>query len=162
MAGNTYERALNMLSARARSSKKLAKRLLEKGEPPEEVEATIKRLLANGLLDDARYAEARARSAITSKSRSKRRLSMDLADKGVARDVADAAIQRAFEEEGLDEAAVAEKAARKKMRSLARLDPQAQRQKLYGFLARQGHPAEIVRRVMRIVLDTRPPDDADE
>jgi regulatory protein len=162
MPGKTYERALNMLSARARSAKGLTKRLLEKGEPPDEVEATIARLLANGLLDDARYAEARARAAITGKSRSKRRLSLELAEKGVARDVADAAIQRAFAEEGLDEAAVAERAARKKMRSLARLAPEAQRQKLYAFLARQGHPAEIVRRVMRSVLEARPPDEADE
>ena len=82
-----------------------------------------------------------------------------LANNGVARDVADAAIAQVLDEEGTDEHAVALRAAQKKLRSLARLDPQARRQKLYGFLARQGYPADVVRRVLRAVLDAPPPDE---
>ena len=82
--------------------------------------------------------------------------------RGVARDVADGAIRQVFEAEGTDEAAVAERAARKKLRSLARVEPVARRQKLYAFLARQGYPGDIVRRTMRAVLDSPPPDEAGE
>ncbi|WP_437307351.1 regulatory protein RecX [Sorangium sp. So ce388] len=160
-AQKTYERALRLLSFRARSARELEKRLIEKGEPREHVTAAIQRLCANGLLDDARFAEAKARSGIVGKPRSRRRIEQDLARKGVARDVADAAIRQVMADEGTDELAVAERAARKKLRTLARLDPAAQRQKLYAFLARQGYAPDVVRRALRAVMDVRdapPPD----
>lgn len=159
-AQKTYERALNLLSFRIRSARQLEKRLIEKGEPAAQVAAVIARLCANGLLDDARYAEARARAAIAGKARSRRRTVEDLVQQGVTREVADAAIRQVMDEEGTDELSVAVRAAEKKMRSLASLDPPAQRQKLYAFLARQGHAADVVRRTLRLVLDAAPPDEA--
>lgn len=152
-AQKTYDRALRLLSFRARSAKELEKRLIEKGEPRDQVERVLARLLSSGLLDDARFAEAKARSGIVGKARSRRRIEQDLARKGVARDVADAAIRQVMADEGTDEAAVAERAARKKLRSLARLDGAEQRQKLYAYLARQGYAPDVVRRVLRAVLD---------
>ena len=149
----TYERALNLLSFRARSAKELGKRLREKGEPAEEIDAVLTRLLQNGLLDDARYAESKARSGIVGKARSRRRMQQDLAQRGVAREVVDKAITTAYAEEGTSELAVAERAARKKMRSLGRYDAQEQKQKLYAFLARQGYPGDVVRKVMKRVLE---------
>ncbi|XXY18404.1 regulatory protein RecX [Sorangium sp. So ce216] len=154
-AQKTYERALRLLSFRARSARELEKRLIEKGEPREHVTAAIQRLCANGLLDDARFAEAKARSGIVGKPRSRRRIEQDLARKGVARDVADAAIRQVMADEGTDELAVAERAARKKLRTLARLEPAEQRQKLYAFLARQGYAPDVVRRALRAVMDVR-------
>ncbi|XXY45197.1 regulatory protein RecX [Sorangium sp. So ce269] len=163
-AQKTYERALRLLSFRARSARELEKRLIEKGEPREHVTAAIQRLCANGLLDDARFAEAKARSGIVGRPRSRRRIEQDLARKGVARDVADAAIRQVMADEGTDELAVAERAARKKLRTLARLDPAEQRQKLYAFLARQGYGPDVVRRALRAVMDARdaPPPDSGE
>ncbi|WP_437938343.1 regulatory protein RecX [Sorangium sp. So ce341] len=155
----TYERALRLLSFRARSARELEKRLIEKGEPPEHVATAIARLSANGLLDDARFAEAKARSGIVGKPRSRRRIEQDLARKGVARDVAEAAIRRVMADEGTDELAVAERAARKKLRSLSGLDPMEQRQKLYAFLARQGYAPDVARRALRAVLHAPPPED---
>lgn len=156
---STYDRALNLLASRSRSAKGLEKRLLEKGEPAAEVAQAIARLSAAGLLDDARYAAARARSGIVGKSRSRRRMTEALAHEGVARDVAAAAVQQVFEEEGTDELAVAQRAAEKKLRLLRGLEPLAQRQKLYGFLARQGYAADVVRRTLRAVLNASPPDE---
>lgn len=158
----TYERALNLLSFRARSAKELAKRLKEKGEPAPEIEAVIARLKENGLLDDAQYAESKARSGIVGKARSKRRLQQDLAQRGVNREVADQAIARVLEEEGTSELAVAERAARKKLRSLGKYEGLVQRQKLYAFLARQGYPGEVVRKVLKTVLDGPDPGDPAE
>ncbi|MFT3772949.1 MAG: regulatory protein RecX [Minicystis sp.] len=155
----TYERALRLLSFRARSAKELTDRLLAKGEPAAQVEAVVARLLANGLVDDTRYAEARARSGMLGKARSGRRTAQDLARRGVARDVAEAAIKQVLADEGTDEVAVAERAARKKLRSLTQADPQERRQKLWAFLARQGYGPDVVRRAMRAVLDAPPPDE---
>lgn len=158
----TYERALDLLSFRSRSARQLADRLLAKGEPPDQVEAVIARLSACGLLDDARFAEGRARAGMVSKTRSRRRTVQDLVHKGVAREVASEAVRQVLEAEGTDELAVAMRAAEKKLRSLTRCEPQARRQKLYGFLARQGYAANVVRKTMRAVLDAPPPDEADD
>jgi regulatory protein len=161
-ARETYERALGLLTVRARSARQLEKRLLEKGEPPALVAAVIARLVANGLLDDARFAAARARAGILGKSRSRRRMAETLAHDGVAKDVARAAIQEVLDEEGGDENAAALRAGEKKLRSLARLDPAAQRQKLYGFLARQGYAPDAVRKALRALLDASLPEGADD
>ena len=155
----TYDRALNLLSSRDRSAQKLEKQLLDKGEPPEQVTAVLARLSGAGLLDDARFAAARARSGLLGKARSRRRMVETLTHDGVASDVAREAIQKVLDEEGTDELALALRAARKKLGSLSRLAPLAQRQKLYGFLARQGYASEVVRRTLREVLDAAPPDE---
>jgi regulatory protein len=157
----TYERALGMLSARARSAKRLAERLRQKGEPPDQVAVVVARLVANGLLDDARFAESRARAGIVGKSRSRRRMAETLAHDGVPREVATAAIQGVLEEEG-GEREGALRAGRKKLRALSRLEPAVQRDKLYGFLARQGYPSDVVRATLRALLDAPPPEEASE
>jgi regulatory protein len=149
----TYERALGLLSFRSRSAKELAKRLKEKGEPVEAIEPVIARLLANGLLDDARYAEGRARVGIVGKARSRRRIEQELVQRGVDRELAGEAVLKVMANEGTDEAAVAEKAARKKLRTLSRHDEATKREKLYAYLARQGYPGEVVRRAVRVALD---------
>jgi regulatory protein len=158
-AQKTYDRALNLLSFRDRSAKKLTARLLQKGEPPAQVAAAIARLTQNGLLDDARFAAARARSGLLGKARSRRRMAETLALDGVAKDVAQDAIQRVLDEEGTDEASLAVRAARKKLRTLSAHPRPVQRDKLYGYLARQGYGSEVVRRALREVLDAPPPDE---
>ena len=158
----TYERALSLLSFRDRSVKELQKRLLEKGEAADRIAPTIERLQQSGLLDDSRFATERARAGLVGKARSRRQIEHDLAQRGVTREVASAAIQQVLADEGTSELEVAVRAARKKAKTLERLDPQAQRQKLYGFLARQGYTPDLVRRAMRAVLDAAPPEGAEE
>jgi regulatory protein len=158
----TYERALSLLSYRDRSVKELQKRLHEKGEAEDRIAPTIERLQQSGLLDDSRFAAERARAGLVGKARSRRQIEHDLALRGVTREVASAAIQQVLAEEGTSELEVAVRAARKKAKSLERMDPQAQRQKLYAFLARQGYTPDLVRRAMRAALDAAPPEGADE
>ena len=144
-----YDRALNMLAARGRASRELARLLVRKGEPKELVDKAIARLQGQGLLDDARFAESFTRSKVLGAKQSKRRVQQDLARKGVARDVSDAAVSAVFEEEGVDQRAVVIEAARKKMRSLSKLEPEVQRRRLYGFLARRGYDGEDIRVAMK-------------
>ncbi len=92
------------------------------------------------------------------KARSRRQIEHDLVQRGVTREVAADAFRRVLEDEGTSELAVTVRAAKKKMKTLERLDPQAQRQKLYAFLARQGHAPDLVRRALREVLDAAPPE----
>lgn len=148
-----YDRALNMLAFQARSARDLRRRLVQKGEDPAHVDAAIERLVANGLLDDASFARQFARSRVAGQGASKRRLQQDLFKRGVGREVADEAIAEVLSDEGVDEGEVVERVARKKARSLAKLDAPTRRRRLYSFLARRGYEADAIRRAMAAVLD---------
>jgi regulatory protein len=145
-----YDRALNMLAFRARSSRELARVLVRKGEEKLYVDRAIERLTEQGFLDDVAFAQSFARAKVVGASQSRRRVQLELAKKGVARDVSDAAIEVVFDEEGVDAQAIVEAAARKKLRSLAKLDPAVRKRRLYGFLARRGYDGEHIRHAMRI------------
>ena len=146
-----YDRALNMLAFRARSSAELARSLVRKGEPRELVDHAVARLQEQGLLDDAAYAQSFTRTKVLGAQQSRRRVQQELARKRVARTVTDAAISTVFEEEGVDQRAIVEQAARKKLRSLTKLDPVVQRRRLYAFLARRGYDSEDIRHAMDAV-----------
>jgi regulatory protein len=134
-----------MLALRARSSSELARSLVRKGEEKANVDWAIARLLEQGLLDDAAFARALTRSRVVGGKQSRRRVEQELARKGVARSVAGEAISDVFEEEAVDQRAIVEEAARKKLRSLSGLDPAVQRRRLYGFLARRGYDLDDIR-----------------
>ena len=146
-----YDRALNMLAFRARSANELTRSLVRKGEERADVDRAIDRLREQGLLDDAAFAQAFTRAKVLGANQSRRRVQQELGRKGVARDVSEAAINAVFEAECIDQREVVEAAARKKARSLARLDPVVQRRRLYAFLARRGYDADDIRRAMDVV-----------
>jgi regulatory protein len=148
----TYDRALNLIAFRARSARELGRRLMEKGASAATVEKVIDKLRDVGLIDDADFARQVARSKVSGGA-SKRRLHQELFKRGVARDVADAAVTEVLEEENVDQVAIAERVARKRLPSLASADAQSRRRRLYSFLARRGHDSETIRVVMQRVLD---------
>ncbi|MFL5607798.1 MAG: regulatory protein RecX [Gemmatimonadaceae bacterium] len=146
-----YDRALNMLAFRARSSAELGRLLVRKGEAKELVDAALGRLKEQGLLDDAAFAQSFTRAKVLGAQQSRRRVQQDLARKGVARQVTDAAIATVFEEEQVDQREIVELAARKKLRTLTKVDPTVRRRRLYAFLARRGYDSEDIRRAMEAV-----------
>ena len=146
-----YDRALNMLAFRARSSAELTRSLVRKGEAKESVLWAIGRLQEHGLLDDAAFAESFTRAKVLGAKQSRRRVQQGLARKGVSRAVSDAAIDTVFDEEGVDQRAIVEDAARKKLRALRGLEPVVQRRRLYAFLARRGYDSDDIRSAMENV-----------
>jgi len=148
---HAYDRALNMLAFRARSSRDLARALQRKGEEKPHVDWAIERLREQGLLDDAAFARSFARAKVVDGKQSRRRVQQDLARKGVSRSLSDEAIDTVIEEEGVDQRAIVEEAARKKLRSLAGLEPAVQRRRLYGFLARRGYEIDDIRSVLSAI-----------
>lgn len=159
---HSYDRALNMLALRARSSSELARSLVRKGEEKAHVDWAIARLLEQGLLDDAAFARALTRSRVVGGKRSRRRVEQELARKGVSRTVAGEAIDDVFEDEAVDQRAIVEEAARKKLRSLAGLEPAVQRRRLYAFLARRGYDLDDIRAAIAATGSTEPSDDDGE
>ena len=147
----TYSRSLDMLARAPRSARDLRRRLLLKGEAEADVDATIERLTVAGLLDDAAFARAFVRSKVSSQGFSRRRLQLELAKRGVAREVAEGAIVEVLHDDDVDESANIERVARKKLRALGGLGEETQRRRLFAYLARRGYDADDVRAVLRRV-----------
>ncbi len=147
-----YDRALGMLAARGRSSRDLRQRLIRAGASASHADTAIARLQDAGLLDDSAYARQVARSRVATRGDSRRRVTQALAQAGVARGTADEAVAEVFDEDAVDEAALVEQAARKRIRTLGDLDPAVRRRRLFGYLARRGHDAALIRTVVDRVL----------
>ena len=145
---SAYAHALDALTRRSRSTVELSRWLRERDHAPDDVETTLERLTASGLLDDAKYAAAFARSRLLGRKLSKRRVLGDLGRRGIPREMAAEAVSAVIEEEGVDEESVVEAIAIKKFRSFAKLDRQTAMRRLMGFLARRGYDGDVVRRVV--------------
>ena len=143
-----------MLEARARGVAELRRLLIRKGEPQTDVDDAIARLQRSGLLDDAMYARQFARSKALGAGLSRRRLQQELTKRGVAREVSDAAIDEVLKEEGIDDRASIERVARKKLKTVDKLDIPTQRRRLYAFLARRGYESEDIANVTQALLQT--------
>jgi regulatory protein len=145
---STYDRAVNMLAFRARSVAELRRQLVVKGEPAVDVDAAIVRLIEQGFLNDADFARQFARAKLVGAGASRLRIAQELSRKGVSRDVADDALNSLRDDDGLDPSATIHRVAEKKWRSLAKLDPETARRRLYAFLARRGFNPDEIRGAM--------------
>jgi len=147
-----YNYALNLLAARPYSSRSLHKKLIQKQYPAADAEDAIRRLVDNGILDDAKYAEQYARSKMTMTGASKRRLQQDLYRKGIRGDLASDAIDNVVEQDQIDTTVVIERVAKKKLAQLGDLDPLVIRRRLFAFLARRGYDLDEIKSVVGRLL----------
>lgn len=84
--------ALELLSRRDRSEAELRRRLVARDIPGEETDAVIARLRELNYLDDRRLAERLATAAVAGGRGYGIRLALDLAKRGIPRDIADAVL----------------------------------------------------------------------
>jgi regulatory protein len=145
---HAYDRALNMLAARPRSSRDLERQLIRKGETPDDVRSAIARLIDAGLLNDATFARQLVRSKLLGSGHSARRLRQELGKRGITGEVADRAVRDVVKEEEIDERVLVEQVARKKLRSLGRLGTPARERRLFAFLARRGYDTDVIRQTI--------------
>ena len=145
---SAYNYALNLLSARPYATRALHRKLIQKQYSAADADDAIRRLVDNGLLDDAKYAEQYARSKMLSAGTSKRRVQQDLYRKGIAGDLATNAIANVLESEEIDPAVVIERVARKKLAQLGDLEPVVLRRRLFAFLARRGYDVDEIKVVV--------------
>ena len=146
-----YNYALNLLAARPYSSSALRRKLIQKEYEAADADDAIRRLLDNGILNDARFAEQYARSKMLSTGASKRRLTQDLYRKGIKGDLATIAIANVIEQDEIDPTAQMERVARKKLAQLGDLEPVILRRRLFGFLARRGYDLDEIKRIVSLI-----------
>ncbi len=145
---SAYNYALNLLSARPYATRALHRKLIQKKYSAADANDAIRRLVDNGLLNDAKYAEQYARSKMLSTGTSKRRVQQDLYRKGITGDVATDAIANVIADEEIDTAAVIEQVARKKLAQMGALEPLVLRRRLFAFLARRGYDLDEIKDVV--------------
>lgn len=146
------DKALELLSFRARSESELEQRLRREDHAPAAIAATLLRCRELGYLDDRAFALSHVRDRLRLNPRGRRALRSELYRKGVDRDVAEEAIEEAFAESGRSERELARELAEKRVGSLDRLELAAARRRLSAYLARRGFPGTIVRDVVRETL----------
>ena len=154
LPSNSYEYALNLLSARAYTARNLRRKLVQKEFHPAEVDSALERLVASRLIDDIRFAHEYARQKLIAGG-SRRRVEQELLKRGIARDTVVEAVGRVIDEEAIDTSAGLAKAAAKKLASLGELDQHVRRRRAFAFLARRGFDLTDI----KIVLDRLLADD---
>jgi regulatory protein len=145
-----YERTLNYLSYRPRSTAEVRQYLkkLDIAEPASN--EIIERLQADNLLNDARFAQLWVDSRTNFRPKSQQLLKAELRQKGLDPTIADSAVQ------DVDDSTLALALAQKRLPRLAALSQQEQRQKLSAFLGRRGFRFSIINSVLRQVLGASP------
>lgn len=132
-----YQRALNFLSYRVRTEIEIRRNLAKHDTPENVVEDVLERLRRNRLVDDSSFAQTWVENRSDFRPRGRRALHSELRQKGIADEIIQEALQ------GLDEPALALRAAEKNARKYRQLDWPEFRQKLLGFLARRGFNYDV-------------------
>jgi regulatory protein len=134
--------ALGLIARRAHARRELRDKLYRKEFPGRVIHGVLDHLEEVGLVDDRAFAESYVRDRVKLKPRGRRALRAELAKKGV-RDQADSAIETVFEDEEVDDRALARTAA---AGWLAR-----QRQEVLDALA-EGYRTDTGRKALRRYL----------
>lgn len=151
------EAALRFLEVRARSVAEVRRRLTSAGYRPELVEGAVERLTELGVLDDEAFARSWVESRDRARPRGERALRLELARKGIEREISDEVLEdRREAAEGIEvDVEAARRLLAKNERALARVaEPRARRQRAYALLARNGFDPDVCREVSaEIVAD---------
>lgn len=136
-----YALALRFLGVRVRSRRELADYLIRKGCEPEDIEAALERLVELGLVDDRRFAEAWIADRQAVRPRSRLRLAQELAAKGVAREVVEAALQEIEPDQEVE-------ALKNLIQRKQKLPAYGDERKLVAYLQRQGYRWGLIKEAL--------------
>lgn len=150
--------AFDLLARKSWSARELTGRLKRRGAPDEIARAVVADLTSRGYVDDASFARFWAESRARGRRVGSRRLRQELLQKGIARDVAAAAVAAAFE--GSPEGGRCLEAGRRRLPALLRGGLPRLAPRLRDYLVRRGYPmAEVIRTVVALT-GARPDGDA--
>jgi regulatory protein len=141
-----YLDALKMLARRELSEAQVRQRLARRGHDAEAVDAAIARLKDERAIDDARVAEAIARTETAVKRRGRARVRRQIESAGIAADVARRALDTIFED--VDPAALIAAALERRLRGRPYIEDDREFQRLYRFLVAQGFDTDQVLRTL--------------
>jgi regulatory protein len=145
--------ALQALDRAPRSRAQLADILAKKGVPDGVAAAVLERFEAVGLVDDQALAEMITRTRHAERGLVGQALAVELRRKGIDAATASAAMSQVTRE---DEAAAAERWARKKLAATSHLPTETRLRRTASLLARKGHsPGLALATVQRLLAEER-------
>jgi regulatory protein len=145
-----FDHAIKFIEKRLHSRKELSDKLKRQEYPIEMIDSVLDQLTEMNYVNDARFAEGKVSAAAKYKHQGPNRARIELAKKGIDREVARQVVEEVYESH--DSMSVARDLARKKMRSLARLEPLVAKRRLYGMLLRRGFDYDTIKPVVEEVL----------
>lgn len=128
----------------------LEKKMKAKNCPEDIMIETLDRMEELGYLSDQRYAESFVYNSTVHRKKGKRRVEQELRMKGVSGDIIEEVVAGTSEE---DERERAVSIVQKKLNGTARLEPRKRRERLAGFLIRNGYGAGMAFSVVNEVLE---------
>jgi len=143
-------RAVLLMSYRARSAHEISTRLAKAGFSPQIIAETVDELKRLGYLDDEAFTQSWIDSRINSKLYGSRRIKQELKLKGIPDDVISDKIEENVSED--DELARAELLANSKLSHYKNLDRNTTFRKLSQFLIRRGYSASTAYEVCKKLL----------
>ena len=131
-----------MLARRELSELQVRQRLARKGHESDDIDAAIARLRDERALDDARVADAIARTETSIRKRGKLRVRMQIERAGIAKSTAKRAVDEVFD--AIDAEALLESSLAKRLRGRETIADDREFQRLYRYLIGQGFESERV------------------
>jgi len=135
-----------MLARRELSEAQVRERLVRRGHDPESIDAALARLKGERAIDDARVAEAIARTETAAKRRGRLRVARQIENAGITGSVARRAVDEIFGE--IDSDALIEAALTRRLRAGMPIQDDAEFQRLCRYLIGQGFEADHVIRTL--------------
>jgi len=131
-----FDKAMTYLQVRLHTRSELSKKLMRREYGSKVIDAVLDDLIRLGYVDDLRFAQTMAQSGVERKKHGPRRAMVELARRGVSREVARRAVALTYESR--DAMAIAREFAQKHAARLRKLEPEVARRRLAGMLQRRG------------------------
>jgi regulatory protein len=139
--------AYRLLTYRPRSRAELAQKLQDRQFPAAVIEAVLDDLVRFGYVNDRQFAEQFASSRIRLRGFGRRRIEVELRNKGIDRQIINEALAGVLDIDA--EIDTAKKAAARKLNTMKAADREAKYRRLAGFLERRGFSYDVIRIVLR-------------
>jgi regulatory protein len=143
---SAYLDGLKMLARRELSEAQVRQRLARKQHDADAIDEAIARLRDERAIDDARVAEAIARTETSIRRRGKLRVRMQIERAGIAKGVAKDAVDAVFD--NIDDDALIEASLQKRLRGRNTIADDREFQRLYRYLAAQGFESDRILRLL--------------
>ena len=131
-----------MLARRELSEAQVRQRLARRGHSSDLIDSAIRRLLDERAIDDARVAEAIARTETSLRRRGRIRVRMQIERAGISRTIARRTVDEVFE--SVDDDAQIEASLARRLRGRDSIADDREFQRLYRYLVGQGYESERV------------------
>ena len=141
-----YLDALKMLARRELSETQVRQRLARHGHDPQSIDAAVARLKGERAIDDARVAEAIARTETAAKRRGRLRVARQIKNAGITDSIARRAVDEIFAEIDID--GLIEAALTRRLRAGMSIQDDAEFHRLCRYLIGQGFEADHVIRTL--------------